>query len=103
MTLDSTLIFVDGENLAIRYKEMLNAGKVPRPDNKYIEDCFVWNQRVLNDNTWNIKRVSYYTSVVGDDAHVRSVREFIAGVTFKCETTELSYTGTRLTASDGTR
>lgn len=89
MNLDDTLAFVDGENLAIRYKEMLAAGRVPRPDNIYIEDCFIWNQRVLNDNIWNIRRLSYYTSVVGDDAYVRSVMERIAAVTFTCITNKI--------------
>jgi uncharacterized LabA/DUF88 family protein len=86
MVIDNTLVFVDGENLSIRYKEMLVAGKVPRPDNIYIEDCFIWNQRVLNDNIWNIKRLSYYASVIGDDLLVRNVRERIAATTFTCVT-----------------
>lgn len=86
MTLDDTLVFVDGENLAIRYKEMVANGRVPRPDNVYIEDCFIWNQRVLDDHFWRLKRLSYYTSVVGDDAFVRGVREQIASVTFTCRT-----------------
>ena len=86
MIMDDTLAFIDGENLAIRYKEMLASGHVPRPDNIYIEDCFVWNQRVLDDHVWKIKRLSYYTSVVGDDASVRRVRERIASTTFTCIT-----------------
>jgi uncharacterized LabA/DUF88 family protein len=81
---DNTLIFIDGENLSLRYKEMLAAGKVPRADNIYIEDCFVWNQRVLNGHIWNIKRLSYYTSVIGDDDRVRKVRDQIASTTFSC-------------------
>jgi len=84
MITDNTLIFVDGENLVFRYKEMLSTGRVPRPDNIYIEDCFVWNQRVLNDHLWKIKRLSYYTSVVGSDDRVRHVREQIAAIKFTC-------------------
>ena len=55
MSPDSTLIFVDGENLAFRYKEMLASGRVPRPDNVYIEDCFIWNQGILDKELWKIK------------------------------------------------
>lgn len=82
----STLIFVDGENLYFRYKEMIANGRIPRPDNIVIGDCFVWNQRVLNDNIWSIKRLAYYTSVIGDDQKVRSVRESISTTMFTCTT-----------------
>lgn len=84
MSIDDALIFVDGENLVLRYQEMLHAGRRPASDNVHIPDCFIWNQRLLNDHIWNLKRVSYYTSVVGDDAHVRDVREKIAATVFTC-------------------
>ena len=88
-----TLIFIDGENLSIRYKEMLAAGRVSRPDNVWVADSFIWNQRVLEDHLWDIKRVSYYTSVVGDDLLVRSVRERIGGTGFTCITDRTTRTG----------
>ena len=84
MSPDSTLIFVDGENLAFRYKEMLAFGRVPRPDNVYIEDCFIWNQGIFDKNLWKIKRLAYYTSVIGDEDRVRKVREIISAITFTC-------------------
>ena len=62
------------------------AGRVPRPDNIYIEGCFIWNQRVLDAKIWKVKRLSYYTSVVGDDVLVWSVRERIVATTFTCTT-----------------
>lgn len=86
MTTQNTLIFVDGENLALRYKELVASGRVPRPDNVFIEDCFIWNQRVLNDSIWGIKRLSYYTSLAGDDVRVKSVREKISQTTYRCTT-----------------
>jgi len=82
--IDDTLVFVDGENLVMRYQEMLGGGLAPYADNVHINDSFIWNQRVLNDNLWNIKRISYYTSVVGDDERVRGVRKRIASVKFRC-------------------
>ena len=86
MAAAETLIFVDGENLSFRYLEMLASGRVPRPDNMHIPGCFVWNQRVLNEAIWKVKRLSYYTSVVGDDVMVRAVRERISATTFVCTT-----------------
>lgn len=85
MNVDECLIFVDGENLVLRYQEMLAAGRQPLPDNIHIQDCFVWNQRVLNESMWNLKRISYYTSVTGDEARLREVREQISATKFHCK------------------
>ncbi len=90
MTPEVTLIFVDGENLTMRYQEMVRAGRVPAPDNVHIPDCFIWNQRVLDDHIWNLKRISYYTSVTGDDDQVRQVRDRIASVMFRCKTATIA-------------
>ena len=84
MNIEKTLIFIDGENLALRYKEMLAAGRTPRPDNIYIEDCFIWNNRVLNEHLWDIKRLSYYTSAVGDDDRIKQIRKEISDTQFAC-------------------
>ena len=81
--IDSTLIFVDGENLSIRYQEMIKAGRKPAPDNILIDKYFVWNPPILTDHYWNIKRLSYYTSVVGDDKKVSAIREQISSKVFK--------------------
>jgi uncharacterized LabA/DUF88 family protein len=86
MIINEALIFVDGENLVLRYQEMLKAGRKPAPGNVHVQDCFIWNQKILDDHFWNLKRVSYYTSVVGDDVRVREVRELIAATTFTCRT-----------------
>lgn len=85
MSVEETLIFVDGENLVFRYQEMIAAGRKPAPGNIHIPDCFVWNQSVLNDHLWNLKRVAYHTSVIGDDNKVREVRTQIAATTFSCQ------------------
>ena len=102
---DDTLIFVDGENLSMRYQEMIKAGRTPAPahggpfpgrrwarsprrtpapDNLVIENCFVWNNRILQDHQWKIKRLSYYTSVIGDDDKVNEVRQQISSTVFTC-------------------
>jgi uncharacterized LabA/DUF88 family protein len=86
MITEDTLIFVDGENLALRYKEMLAAGRIPRPDNIYVEDCFVWNQRILDSHLWRIKRIAYYTSAAGDSDYVRAVCKAISETTYTCVT-----------------
>ena len=96
MIVDKTLIFVDGENLIRRYEEMVKGGRIPRPDNVYIKGSFVWNQRVLDDQLWDVKRLSYYTHAVGDDNTVQSVRQKISATVFRCTTdpkNQLSFSG----------
>jgi uncharacterized LabA/DUF88 family protein len=82
-----TLIFIDGENIFTRYKEMLNAGRKAAPGNIVIDDCFVWNPEILSDDRlWKIKRISYYTSVVGDDEKISEVRKKIGATQVEYET-----------------
>lgn len=83
MSIDKTLIFVDGENLVFRYQEMLKAGRKPKASTIHIPDCFVWNEHIFDGHFWKIKRLSYYTSVVGDDSYVRLIRQQISKVQFK--------------------
>lgn len=84
MLIDDALIFVDGENLTLRYQEMVTQGRSSLPTNSHFSDAFIWNQSVLDEHLWNLKRISYYTSVVGDDDKVRAVRNEIAGTKFIC-------------------
>lgn len=79
---DKTLIFIDGENITLRYEEMLKQGRKPSVGNVHIPGCFIWNQNILNDQYWSIKRLSYYTSVCGDDAFVREIRAKIANTVY---------------------
>jgi uncharacterized LabA/DUF88 family protein len=86
MQLDETLIFVDGENLTLRYQELLRDGHSPAAENVHLPDVFIWSQRVLEAAYWNLKRISYYTSVAGDDPKVREVRNRIGQTQFTCKT-----------------
>ena len=83
---DSTLVFVDGENLATRYHQMIRSGRLAATDNIVIEDYFIWNQRVLDGFMWDIKRLSYYTSLVGDDDVIKSVIKNISDVKYTVKT-----------------
>jgi hypothetical protein len=79
-----TLIFVEVENLALRCKEILDADRIPHPDSLYNDNCFVWNQRILNDHMWNFKRLSFCTSIAGDDIRMKQVRQCIAYTRYIC-------------------
>lgn len=80
MAAATTMLFVDGENLWLRYQAMCSVGFKPWPDNIIIGNCFVWNHRILANAYWNLRRISYHTSMYGGDEELREVREAIAKV-----------------------
>jgi uncharacterized LabA/DUF88 family protein len=63
------MLFVDGENLTMRYQDTLKAGRKPRKAVTHLQDTYVWSPRVTHtqySGLPNVVRVHYYTSVTGD-------------------------------------
>ena len=81
--LKSVIAFVDGENLTLRYQEMVAAGRVPSPDVNHIKDSFVWVPAITSCTEFDLTRVLYYTSVVGDDTRVSQVSAQIGATVFR--------------------
>ena len=90
--LKKVIAFVDGENLVCRYQDMLDAGRIAQPDVVYIRDSFVWSPHVTRWTVMDLIRVSYYTSVVGDDQRVADVSRQISQTRFECSSAD--YVGT---------
>lgn len=61
------MIFVDGENLSIRYGSVLSDG-APKAHVSYKKDVYVWSD-VLNNGLefYEVVRRYYYTSALGDE------------------------------------
>ena len=78
-----SMTFVDGENLAIRFKSLLEqSGFEEAPEDVvYERDVFMWSWRLHDSRLQNI-RTYYYTSVQGDDPKLQAVQEALeeAGV-----------------------
>lgn len=77
------MIFVDGENLSIRFKSLVETEKMgPLQDHiEYVEDVYVWS-RFLNlrdQSQCAIIRVFDYTSLRGDDAKITETFDVIKG------------------------
>ena len=79
------MLFVDGENLTLRGQEYgAKRGVEPQPGSYFMKDVFVWlpdrePQRLQNYLPWYLGnyplvRAYYYTSLVGDDDKLQSVR-----------------------------
>jgi uncharacterized LabA/DUF88 family protein len=70
------MMFVDGENLAIRYGEMLGTDTL-QPHVQYLKNVFVWSHHANADNhiACEIIRRYYYTAVQGDEHEIEAVEE----------------------------
>lgn len=81
------MAFVDGENLTVRFEDMVKAGRKPRTVKDYQirpvehqQGRFVWSPSTVSgfpDNE-EIIRVHYYTTFTGGNDELESFREHIA-------------------------
>ncbi|MFM0127286.1 NYN domain-containing protein [Paraburkholderia sediminicola] len=69
------MFFVDGENLTLRFQAMVEAGSIARQGVRHETDTYVWANEIAMYSSWYLMRVSYYTSVFGDDPKIRSINE----------------------------
>jgi uncharacterized LabA/DUF88 family protein len=92
--LKKVIAFADGENLVLRYQDMVRCGRVPRTEGVvYVEDVFVWSDQITLWSNMDLLRVTYYTSVVGDPDRVRDVERLISGTLFQCKASDAGYSG----------
>jgi len=85
MSLPRAILFIDGENLTMRYQAMLRAGARPREGIVHQQDIFVWTDRTLRSQFHSLEKVVrtyYYTSVVGDDSLVADTKRQLARLEF---------------------
>jgi hypothetical protein len=88
--------FVDGENLTIRAQELAQVkGVTLTPGERYFKDVFVWlpgikaRMNILPKPPLPLQpsgvRSHYYTSVIGDDLKISSIRESLWKLGFQPE------------------
>jgi len=85
MEMPRAMMFIDGENLCMRYQALLAEGKTPKADVQHEEDCYVWHGDMTATGFFNFSRVNYYTSVVGDDEKVSKLKETMGRIKFICQ------------------
>jgi uncharacterized LabA/DUF88 family protein len=79
------IAFFDGENLVMRYQDMLKNGQKPKSGVIHIPDRFVWHHDMTLWSLMDLVRVNYYTCVVGEDDEVEKTSNAIADTTFRCK------------------
>lgn len=78
----SAMIFVDGENLSIRYNELLN-GKSPKNHISFEKDIYIWSSqinRIRYNRYCSFIRKYYYSSVQGDEDKVNEVKDKLKAI-----------------------
>ena len=75
------MIFIDGENLSIRYGEMLN-GNEPNRHVNYLKDIYVWSHflNFKSHRTCEVIRKYYYTSATGDFDKLNGITNDLKGI-----------------------
>ena len=78
------MVFIDGENLVKRFEKQVADGQTPRSDNfTHVKGSLVWHPSfVFGNGTYEIIRVTYYTSVIGSDEAVEKLQDEIKNLSF---------------------
>jgi uncharacterized LabA/DUF88 family protein len=79
------MIFVDGENLAIRYQDGLSR-RAPRPEVEHERDVFVWSSALhppTTVGTPDVMRKYYYTAVRGDNDRIVEIEDKLKKLRFE--------------------
>lgn len=72
------MVFVDGENLAIRYGAMVQGRMLDDVETAwYRADIAVWSQKLREPPVLSVVRKHYYTSVQGDDDKMLEISDWL--------------------------
>jgi uncharacterized LabA/DUF88 family protein len=77
MVEDRVMVFIDGENLVMRYQNMVKEGWLHNENVKHKKDIFVWNPKIDWLSNCKILRFYYYTSAVGDNNKILALNNEI--------------------------
>lgn len=78
-----TTIFIDGENLLMRFESMLSQGRKPTGGVLHSPRQYVWHPNLPGLFQNSISRVVYYTSYTGDADALFAIRSNIAKIEYK--------------------
>ena len=81
-SLGRMMVFIDGENLVLRYQAMLDEGRIPHDDISHEKDIYVWRPGTVNPGLNQVIRATYYTYAFGDEKKIREINEQIKGLIF---------------------
>ncbi|QYJ96528.1 NYN domain-containing protein [Shewanella alkalitolerans] len=83
--MSKTIMLIDGENLVLRFDALVKAGRTPKSDVVYRDGIFIWSDGLCGVYAWDMMRVSYYSTFVGDDDALEELCRFISATKFTYE------------------
>jgi uncharacterized LabA/DUF88 family protein len=83
---ERVMFFIDGENLVLRYQDMLTRECDPNPAILHEKDVYVWHTDIIRPHVGEIIRVNYYTSAVGDEGKILSLSTDIKNIAYNYKT-----------------
>ncbi|MBD2232638.1 NYN domain-containing protein [Phormidium tenue] len=78
--------FADGENLTLRYQEMVENGCIPTDEVFHIPDLVVWHPKITEQYYCDFTRLSFYQTVVGAEEQLDWYRQEISKIQFSYST-----------------
>ncbi|MBB3175889.1 NYN domain-containing protein [Variovorax sp. Sphag1AA] len=76
------MVFIDGENLVMRYEEMLSKGRTPTHEVKHQKEVFAWSHAAVWPSAHVVQRATYYTYFSGSDPDYAATERAIRSLTF---------------------
>ncbi len=82
-----TVVIVDGENLAIRFKAMIEGDYEPMNNVTHERDVFVWSRDLFQEHNTqkDILRISCFTCVTGGIDKVKKLKDKIGSIEYSCQ------------------
>ena len=77
------IVLIDGENLLHRFEEQQAGSANTDPNVEHADGEYVWTARIASHRAWDLLRVNYYTTCVGDDQALANLRGKLSSLTFK--------------------
>lgn len=74
--------FAGGENLVLRYQDMIKDGMIPKTNVVHIPDLAVWHPQITSVFQCKISRFSFYQTVVSDEPYLNQARNVIQNITY---------------------
>jgi len=81
-SLSRMMVFIDGENIVLRYQDMCKNGYQPREEVQYKEDIFAWHPQAVRPYLHHVIRATYYTSAAGDEPKLEEINEEIRNLKY---------------------
>jgi uncharacterized LabA/DUF88 family protein len=82
-SLSRMMVFADGENMVMRFQNMVEEGRKPRDDISYERDVYVWSPQAVRPDLHHVLRATYYTYVVGTPERVDAMSDTIKSLKFQ--------------------